>query len=572
MLSITLDNSSAANFLTVEETPDPDLIEVLAAAVSGRVDARVTQESTAEVALTGDDELRLKRLVRLKIFRPLTIPRDRVAEQEALAHDLHAVLFPGAQAGSRTDANNWRDCKQLAAHRVVGRALFLTADETLIERRSRVLSFGIEIVSAREIAERLRARRVAHLTDPPSITVRGGDRARDEAEIRAVLAPLASDYPGFDGWLNRRLAANDMSIIRVAEHAGRVGAVAISAPKDEARRVVKLGAFLVADFARRTGLGSHLLWSMIRSWEATGVEKVYVTISSRKAGLLKFFIDFGFVIEGFSPRRYQDETAEFVLAKHFVRERFTEDDLSRFVENYASRVFSAPEVAGEPATAWALHPPLASATFSFRKAEEGLTLVASAEGSPPRRWSVADLERILHPVRFALTGRRALVVPIEQPWADAMMEYVTQQPPLARDQDEERLLLRTENAYYGFPKSLPLAKQGTRILFYVNDPVGRIVGEARIVDVDVDEPDYLYVKYGALGIYGIADIRKHVQTKGPSKGRALAMRFGAYIAFPDPVTRRTASSVLGRRFNPQGLTPISFEEFEGIRHRGGVAS
>lgn len=572
MLSLTLDASSASNFLSIDETPDADLVEVLAAAVAGRVDARVTQETIAETARTKDEDLRLKRLVRLRIFRPLTVPSERVVEQEKLAADLHAAIFPDALAGSGNDENNWRDCRQLAAHRVVGRALFVTSDEKLLKRRDKAVPYGIEVVSASEVAARLRADQEKRAGDPPSITVRTGDRARDEAAIRSVLAPLAEDYPGFDEWVNKRVAMSDNSAIRVAEYQGQVGAVAISQAKDATGRVVKLGAFVVADFARKTGLGSHLLWTALRAWQRAGVEKVYVTVSSRKEGLLRFFTRFGFVIEGVSPRRYQDGTAEYVLAKHFVRERFTDEDLDRFIADYAIRVFAAAEAEEVSSIGWALYPLLPSPAFAWEGSGGDTAVVASGGDTPGkrRRWSLGDLERIFYPVRFAVGTRKALVVPIERRWADALMEYVSQQPTLGRGQDEERLLLRTENAYYAFPKCVPLAVPGAPILFYVMQPVMRIVGEARIIDAEVGEPDYLYVHYGSLGIYGPEEIRERVQTKGGLTGQALALRFGAYTAFPEPVDPPTATSVLGRKFNPQGLTPISFEEFEAIRRTGGV--
>jgi hypothetical protein len=55
-----------------------------------------------------------------------------------------------------------------------------------------------------------------------------------------------------------------------------------------------------------------------------------------------FFTGFGFLVEGISPRRYQEDTAEFVLAKHLLRVRVADDDLPNFAERFARVVFSVP--------------------------------------------------------------------------------------------------------------------------------------------------------------------------------------------------------------------------------------
>jgi GNAT superfamily N-acetyltransferase len=154
------------------------------------------------------------------------------------------------------------------------------------------------------------------LPGPPSISVRDAIFDQDEAAVREVLDPLAADYPDFSGWLTRKLATRGTRV-RVGLLQDRIGAVALSAPKDGSGRVVKLSAFYVADFAQDRGLGANLLWSEVRTWAKYGIEKVYVTVSSRHPELVEFLNKFGFLIEGVSPRRYQDDTAELVLAKHF---------------------------------------------------------------------------------------------------------------------------------------------------------------------------------------------------------------------------------------------------------------
>jgi hypothetical protein len=570
VLSATLDTSCAQNWLSTDETPDDALVELVAAALAGRLSVRVSEEALAEVARTPDEQLRERRLARLKAFGPLKLPAHRVGARENIAQDLHAALFPKATPGSRGDEHNWRDCRQLATHRLIGRDVFVTRDQGLLKRAEQARAEGIEVASSSAVLDRLEDEaREAGVVSYPSISVRDADPERDEAAVREVLVPLADDYPDFGAWLTGRLQDRERTRIRVGEFEGRVGAVALSGRKDA--RVLKLSAFYVADFARASGLGGHLLWSELRTWVRQGLEKVYVTVSSRHADLIAFFTGFGFLVEGISPRRYQDDTAEFVLAKHLVRERVEDGDLEEFARRYAEVVFWVPPRADVPPTRWGLRPDAARPQLRWDLSDGSATLIACDGDTELRRWDLLDLERIFYPTRFALAGRQALLIPIQKQWADALVEYAHQQRSLSGGAASEKLLLRADNAYYCYPKSLPAAQPGAPILLYVNQPVGAVIGEARIFAAELDEPEELYLRYGGLGIYELSQIRSHVIKRGPRAGYALALRFGMYVPFTQPVSRSNMFEAMGRTLSgPQGVTPISFEEFEAVRRNGGI--
>jgi hypothetical protein len=355
-------------------------------------------------------------------------------------------------------------------------------------------------------------------------------------------------------------------LVRVGLLGEQVSAVALSTRKDH--RVVKLSAFYVTEDARDAGLGQHLLWSELRTWATSGIEKAYVTVSSRHAELIGFFRAFGFVIEGISARRYQDDTAELVLGKHVIRRLVSEENRDSFVEEVASQVFSAPTSVTADGETWALAPANTHPSFEWRGEDASLELRATAGPTLHRRWGLLELERIFHPLRFSLVGRTALLVPIQPQWAKAMLEYSPQQPTLFGP-TPDKLLLRADNAYYCYPKLLHTALPGTPILFYVSGGTG-LVGEARIIGAEVDAPEELFARFGGLGIYGISQIRNHVSDQGKHVGEALVLRFGSYVPFPSPVTIHTMRTVLGRKVHPQALMSISSEDFELLRRTGGL--
>ena len=571
VLSATLDTSCALNFLGEDEETSDALIDLVAAAMAGRINLRVTDQAYEEVSRTTDDDQRRERLNRLRTFGRVEIEKYQQSTRDDRGTELLETLFPDGRSDSRTTDHNRRDCLQLATHEVVGRDLFVTND---LKLQRRVLANGrlsISVATPEQVLERLDQERLdGQLPSAPAVAVRDADPDGDEGAIRETLAPLAEDYPDFSGWLNRTLekVAAGKSRARVGLAGGRVGAVALSTRKDD--RVVKLSAFYVADWAQGAGLGQHLLWSEIRSWAQAEIEKVYVTVSSRHGELIEFFQTFGFLIEGISGRRYQDDTAEIVLGKHLVRQLVDDAGLDRFAAEIAQGVFGAPESVTPNPETWALSPRETHPSLKWRNSGAQTHLLALSGEAEVRHWDLLALETIFHPARFQLEQRQALVVPIRPEWADAMLDYPEQQLDLlATPERSERLLLRSQNAYYCYPTALEIAVKGTPILFMVTGGRG-LVGEARIINSVVGTPEELFAKFGGLGIYGINEIRSHTRNRGRLAGNALAMHFGSYVPFWEPVARAPMCAALNRNLQVQTITPIAGDEFETLRRMGGL--
>lgn len=568
VLTITLDTSAALNFLGVDDDASDELARLIGRAMTHSVGIAVADEARVEVEGVADQQRRVHRLARLRSFGFIETPASMLDQREELVVALRATLFPGADLDSRTGRHNTRDCRHLATHMLAGRDLFVTTDEKLWKRRATALDHGITVMRPSEALERVSSATTIRLVATvDAVNVRDADLPDDEPSIRAVLAPLSADYPGFDGWLISALnkVRDGTAAARVAVLDGRVGAVALTTRKDD--RTVKLSAFFVDPAARDLGLGAHLLWDEIRRWVALGYDKAYVTVSSRHSELVDFFGELGFLVEGVSARRYQDDTAEIVLAKHLVRRVIADGDAATEVVSLARMIYTPSTHLDSSSAHWALRPDAASDEVACATSGENVELRVGA-GDQTRTWNAGDLERTFHPMRFDLTGRTALVVPIQPGWANEMISYPKPQAPLFGP-DTDKLLMRTDNVYYGFPKCLDHLDRGTPILFYVTEGTG-FVGEARLRDHSVDLPEELFARFGPRGAYELSDIRGHVQPSGQNAGRALALLFASYVPFLSAVTRDEACEVVRRNLLPQGLTPISGQEFEHLRRKGGL--
>lgn len=325
---------------------------------------------------------------------------------------------------------------------------------------------------------------------------------------------------------------------------------------------------MVGPLYRGTAIGQHLLYHELRTWALDPkLERVYVTVASNKADLIDYFRMFGFRVEGFAANRYSrsSNAAELVMSKHFLRDTVrTSTDLQRIADDLTRKI-------------WGINPTTAA---RFGVSAEDLAVPAllprlnvdldKSEQTVARRLSLLDpagAELIRHddeslmtefyPLRIHLPGKRYVLVPIYQPWVDAMLSTSGPQTPLK---------LRTDNVYYCYPKVSDLAK-GDLVIFY--EPKrgggrGAAIGAAVVLEVVIGTPQHLHHRFSSRGIYQLAEIEQHAN----AKDHAMAIRFGLFEPFAQPVILDRIRTILAQRTNVQGLTPILCDKFEQIRSEG----
>ena len=546
---------------------------VMHSGLSRRLDIRISEVVEEEIAGASDANTRALGLARLKMFPALRLSSAREADVEQLAGQLATRLFPDAEVGSRTWDHNLRDCRHLAIHKLMGRAVFLTLDDQLYRKRKFAeVVFGIHIATPRGLVEEL------GLTQPTSVamvepTVAARKyRPQDEAEVRRVLAPLAADYPDFDGWLTETLEDSDSTIVvgLLDEH---VAGAVIWKSRGADRRAVKLAAFRIDESARNSGLGGHMLFHSLRQWIRAGYEIAYVTVPSAHADLVTFFASIGFLVQGVAPMRYQHDAAEIVMGKLILKMRVTPDDLESLAHLLCTTVFGRPgdRVGGlADDRLWFLPPQTIFPNPAVDLRRGAIQLVDETSGSVMRHLTAFELETAFYPLRLAVPGRRALLVPIRPDWADRMLTYAGKQEPMFRPPSDP-LLIRSDNVYYCFPRCREEVDQNCRILFYVSAPVSALVGEAIITQSMVDYPEVLHQLFGDLGIYTLEQIRRHVEPRGTRAGMALALRFSFYVPLPHSVNLAQLRKIMkAPRFSPQGLHPVEIETYEALRSTGGL--
>ncbi|MFZ5786332.1 MAG: GNAT family N-acetyltransferase [Acidobacteriota bacterium] len=498
---------------------------------------------------------------RLESLPQEPISKERLEERDSLAGQFMKILWPKSQKGSRTFRHNMLDCKHLASHRLCGGNVFVTLDEGLLTKaRVHAADLEITVVHPSEVAALFRqseaaAREGDHL--PLSVVRRA--RPDDGQAIGRLLEPIKSSYPQFDRWW---AAAQGQKEVYVGIIDGEIGGIAVWARKDD--RVVKLSSFYVREDLQGRGLGPHLLFTQIRLWVEKRFEKVYVTLSSERLSILPFFLEYGFRIEGVSSRRYGSGTSEFVVSKHLYYDRVTDDGLEGFLVNLSANVFRPPNDQHITDNRRWFAPPVRGSLVMEQGSAGALPRISvERDGAPSEHLTLNELEELIYPARIALRDRKAFLVPIRPHWADRMMAIPRSQGQLFDDDD--KLRLRTDNAYYCYPRHTPEALTGAPVLFYVSAPDRKIAGFARVLECDIAPPEELFEKYGGIGIYGQENVEEH---KKESDGTAMALRFGWWVPFPTPV----ALSTLRKRkvAYPQTVTAISYEIYEALLAEGGI--
>lgn len=567
----TLDTSCVLNLLNTHESVDQQLILLLQFGFTDAVKLVVTEQLSAEVIGNAGNQ-RPEIAQRIGILPVHSVSPQRCTERDSLAQNLFQKFWSNAMLGSRNAEHGYRDCLHLASHKLCGGNVFVTRDETLRKKvTTHGASFGIIALSPTEAVTRIQ-NELPPLTGievlSPVIRLSQPD---DKDALKNLLEPLKDFYLDFDKWLSKTLNDPNARIHIASIENNPISAIAIWKKKD--KLTAKLSLFYIAPESRKTGLGQHLLFYCIRDWIGNRFEKVIVTTSEQNAELLTFFTRYGFRIEGISQRRYQradgKSSAELVLAKHFFYQRITEADINIFINDLVKTVFSIPSNENIVANNnWFVPPQFIQITAKLHETNLSKKLILYNQNQEINNFAISDLEKLFYPVRFALNNRLAYLVPIQPRWANKMIQINNAQTQLTSHVND-RLFLRTDNVYYCHPWYADKDVVGAPILFYISSPESMIGGMGYILERRIALPEDLFLKFGGIGVYQIHDIQNHIKQQGTNLGCAMALRFGWWVPFTNPIPRSRFSK-FGINGVPQHMQSISYQQYEDIVKEGGM--
>jgi len=556
MLSVTLDTSCCIDVYRQDAMPDGALLTVLNYALLNRVDVATSDVAMEDIEGATPDKRPLYER-RLNMFPRVNATPMELGTRDALADELFHALFPGSPTGSGSHDNNLRDCRHLATHRLRKRDIFVTLDKRLLGKAAVAHDmFDITIADPGYALEKAQAANGP--LAPRSVVVRPY-REDDDNYVRATLTSLGKE------WLVDSIRGRESSLT-IGELEGDRAALAFCEARGNAS--VELSALYVDPKASATDLGGHLLFSLVRSWIESGYETAWVTVLPNPL-VVSMLRDQGFLPSGLRRRLDSGDVGEIEFVKYLERDRLDERQYPNFAPKVA-RIFSPPLSLIGAVPELELLPFAEEGVSSTYVAETGSITLTTNRSGATRTLMPADLEITFYPLRVAVSGRRALIIPIQRQWATRMMPFVGRQEELFQG-SQDSLFIRSDNVYYCYPKCQHEVESRSSIIFYISAPVSAAIGEAKIRQWALDLPEVLHAMFGGIGVYDLAQVRAHVKDVGQHLGQALALRFSHYVPFPFPVALSDLREILDQdKMTPQGLHPVSIEAFEKIRAKGGL--
>ena len=423
--------------------------------------------------------------------------------------------------------------------------------------------------------------------------------ARELADITATFPELEELYPNFQAWVDGKAveinggSANAYVATYGQENAG----FALVSDKDPGVR--KLSTLYIKPRYQGLGVGPRLLYGVITQAAHDAIGKIYVTVSEERRDTLEGLLtQFGFFVEGVAGRRYREGSWEWIWSKRLIHGCLRPKQLAKFATRYLleERGFIVERISR---SLYKAHPRY-DALGHMAPRTDGNLLMAISTGDadrdfPRARRAAADLEcqllfvsieplesedpddacicldgLDLETLFFPLYIERSadgLIIPIRETFVQRLIPSSDQSQFLA----PTRVQLRIDNVYYRYPTVYAGLKRGSSLFFYETQRKqgqSRLIGEGKLLQHAVDNPQDLLAEFGRLGVYSLSDLKDVAIRGGPNKGKALALRFGWYREIGSPLALRQIRQVLPT-FDPMTARRISPMKILELRRLAG---
>jgi len=407
----------------------------------------------------------------------------------------------------------------------------------------------------------------------PNLSIRAWE-PKDAKPTRVLLTSISEDYPDFYKWLGKQWKDPEV-IKKVVQVGDAIAAYSMWKQKDD--RNIKLQTFIVSPRFQGSAVGQHLLYHEIRNWaKDPKIERVYVTISSKKSDLINYFYKFGFRVEGIAANRYprNPEAAEVVLGKHFIRDVIMNPGQLESMKNSLCRkIWGISETKTFSSKIFGVAGNNFFFPFYIRK---GIAVLDSRETSVNsriiikgkrdkklREFNDYELMREFYPLKIFLRDKNYVAVPIKPNYSCELLG-------LRPDTELTQLKMRVDHTYYCTPRHTDL-KAGDFVLFYETKHggnAGGALGTALVRECMVNTPEVLWKEYNKRGVFKLKDIQGHKN----SEGNSMAIHFDYFEPFRKSVSLNRIRALLRRDTVFQTLTALTRVEFLSIIAEGNKTS
>lgn len=419
-------------------------------------------------------------------------------------------------------------------------------------------------------------------------------KPEDKEDVKSLVMNLKKYYPTIESWWKVEIKniedGKDECIVAVVSDGSneKIVGVGIFGFKDP--NSVKLKTFYVEPEWQRSGIGSYLLGDIIDRCIEKKIKRVYVTFPEEEIDILiPFFQEYGFLFDGLSPFRYRDGVSEYVMGKIQV---YDEIDVSKFKEFVKKYLFRLRGYKLEESDGHLCYRKIITTKESYniyvkivtdKNIDENKLLeVVNKESEKLGCTSIYivsyyplsinqpdikvfdgyDLEIMFYPMTLKRSDLVGVVSPIKPKYRQRFL-YDGKQMTLEIDKKSlrrDKVFFRCPDIYVHPTYEL---KRGDVFLFYETSPVQAIVGEGKIENVEIGEPEKIYEKYKDKGVATLSEIM------GWSKqNKVMAIVMGKIIGYKNPIYWKEGEVTINDiipNYEPVKTLPVSQEQLDRIR-------
>jgi len=343
-----------------------------------------------------------------------------------------------------------------------------------------------------------------------------------------------------------------------------------------------------------------LLKRVLNYWMQRKVRRIFVTFAEEEFDELRGFFDkFGFLLDGIEPQFYRPGKTEYIMSKTFFYDKIDPDNFEDFVIQHLLKMrgiipkSNGSEFVAHEDTGFSKTPRCVFIKIVKERAinddelfhhvlqmiEETDSLYGIVVSYYPilneakdKRIKIVDgflLENIFFPMRLEKDGLNGVMLPIEEEYAEKLLDMDEPQKKIAMD----RVAIRHEKHFFsGRVEELSkikdrLQRGGVFIFYQKKNGLAGIIGEAKIKLLTIEMAKGIFKKYGLeKSAFGSEDeLLSH-----SNKGRIALFLLTCVKRYPKKIMTSGVYALLseigGINFQCQ---PLTQEQIDKIRDSTG---
>ena len=485
--------------------------QILSFALNHEIRLVVTHEFVGELERTSQDQRNDPVLTFAKNLPQLpTVEPDRLQQIVTSVRNLLSASPPGPRNWTTNDKSDQIHLASSIHHRAYG---FITRDSGMLRNSDKIHEeFGLRVVSPTDIVEFLQ------MDDRPidvPISITRETREIEVSEIHKGNLDRVGQFLHLHGRIDEHEVAS--RVVMIPRHSYWRSVVVSSSGR----------IFGVGSWSRTIGSGTHVVLHLVVDEDHAdadrAIDHILAATGNTVHGLSLFRIHLKIpwdqirtretaLKRGFQLHRTNDHGSEIELVRISITGVVTPRGWRKAARDFLDTT--------------RLHLPHTMPSYQ-ELANTGMVL-SRDEGREPWTMSLFAFETFIAPGVILAPGRRAVIVPIKERYAEELLPETRDQGLLLSHHDAA---FRLERAYFLQAGRHALLPRGTLVVFYVSGPRSQAVALARVTFSDTLTKTQAVLNLSRQGVLTDDEIRRRAN----DRDQVTVFTFDNPLVFPHSV-------------------------------------